>query len=126
MSEDYTALVERLEAMGPKASHGGEQRHNRLLYVEAAAAITALCEQLHNENLGRLAVIGERESLRTLVTTLQADKARLREALGQAAEWFAEYSASHTAKGTPEASVKAITNDNRKAFCLAALKGTAP
>jgi hypothetical protein len=47
----------------------------------------------------------------------------LREAIAQCRVWFAEYSASHLAKGTPEAIEKAQRNQRRVEFCDQALQG---
>lgn len=55
---------------------------------------------------------------------------QMAEALEKAGGWFADYERQHRAKGTTEANLKADTNEERAAFCRAALapreEGTTP
>jgi hypothetical protein len=52
------------------------------------------------------------------VERLRVERDALRDALGQAAEWFGEYAASHEAKGAAE---KAKRNQDRANFCGGAM-----
>jgi chromosome segregation ATPase len=85
----------------------------RPLLRQAAAALTDRLAQIKSAVDGA-AKFAERAA------TLTARVAELEGALGQAHTWFAEYAASHTAKGDTD---KARRNSDRAAFCARASLG---